>query len=58
MRTFLGFVIGVLTTLMVLGVVVIWNCFGVYTETKVVYNPEKIVRVFGEYYEKVESNIK
>ena len=37
MRTFLGFIIGVLTTLTVLGGIVIWNCFGVYTETKVVY---------------------
>lgn len=58
MRTFLGFVIGVLTTLTVLGGIVIWNCFGVYTETKVVYNPDKIVSLFGEYYEAVDSNIK
>lgn len=57
MRTFLGFVMGVLTTLVVLGVVVIWNCFGVYTTTKVVYNPESIVSMFGSYTESVSSNI-
>ncbi len=58
MRTFLGFILGVMTTLTVLGAVVIWNCFGVYTETKVVYNPDKIVSLFGEYHETSDDNIK
>lgn len=58
MRTFLGFILGVIATLTVLVAVVIWNCFGVYTTTKVVYNPENIVSMFGSYSESVSGNIK
>ena len=43
-----NFILGILTVLVIEFGFVVWNCCAVKTETTFIYNPDKIVSMFGE----------
>lgn len=51
MKNFGIFMLGVLTTLVVMLGVFVYNTVGVYTQTTYVYNPSAITNMFGTYSE-------